>query len=245
MTAGSPAAKPAPRTRFFLAMAGLGLLIVLVGFSRRYFLPLAAGTFHAPAIVHAHGLLAIAWVALFAVQATLVATRRVGTHRRLGLAGIALAALLVFTAAEVAVLQLARELAGDGPAPREFVAILVCLALTAATLAALGFASVDRPELHKRYLLLASFVVLTPALARIIQLLAPGLTRLARNDLSVLASDALVLAALAFARAPDGRPRRAYVTGAAILLVAQGALLALRTTPAWVAFTDWLAGLVA
>jgi hypothetical protein len=227
MTAGSPAAKPAPRTRFFLAMAGLGLLIVLVGFSRRYFLPLAAGTFHAPAIVHAHGLLAIAWVALFAVQATLVATRR------------------VFTAAEVAVLQLARELAGDGPAPREFVAILVCLALTAATLAALGFASVDRPELHKRYLLLASFVVLTPALARIIQLLAPGLTRLARNDLSVLASDALVLAALAFARAPDGRPRRAYVTGAAILLVAQGALLALRTTPAWVAFTDWLAGLVA
>jgi hypothetical protein len=45
--------------RFYLLMAWIGALIAAIGFSRRYFMPLAAGTFQAPAIVHLHGVITL------------------------------------------------------------------------------------------------------------------------------------------------------------------------------------------
>ncbi|MGB8694077.1 MAG: hypothetical protein WCD08_11265, partial [Steroidobacteraceae bacterium] len=91
--------------RFYLLMAWIGALIAAIGFSRRYFMPLAAGTFQAPAIVHLHGAITLTWVAFLILQTTLVATGRTAFHRSIGMAGIALGTLVVFTAMEVAVLQ--------------------------------------------------------------------------------------------------------------------------------------------
>ena len=61
-----------PRHRFYLAMACVGAMIAATGFSRRYFLPLATGTFDAPAIVHLHGIITFTWIAFVIVQTTLV-----------------------------------------------------------------------------------------------------------------------------------------------------------------------------
>jgi len=226
-------------------MAWVGALIAAVGFSRRYLLPLAAGTFEAPAIVHWHGMVTFTWVAFLIVQTTLVATGRTALHRSLGLAGIALGTLLVFTAAEIAILLLARELREGGPSPREFVATLLSLPLLVTGLLGFGIANVARVEIHKRLMMLASFVVLTPALARMIQLVAPSLTRLARNDLAGLASDGLVLIAIAYDAKTRGKPHPAYLIGGACILVVQVATLLVRSTTGWFAFTSWLAQLAA
>src|SRR5688572_12309923 len=71
-------------------------LIVLIGFARTYYLK---GFFATPPIpsrfVHFHGIVMTAWVALFIVQVSLVATRRTKTHQRLGVLGAVLAALVV------------------------------------------------------------------------------------------------------------------------------------------------------
>jgi uncharacterized membrane protein YiaA len=230
--------------RFYLAMAWAGALIAAVGFSRRYFWPLAAGTFHAPSIVHLHGIITFTWVAFVIVQATLVASNRTAMHRSLGMAGIALGTLLVFTASEVAVLLLARELKEGGPSPREFVATLLSLPLLVTGLLGFGIANVARAEIHKRLMMLASFVVLTPALARIIQLIAPSMSRLARNDLAGLASDALILIAITYDMKTRGKPHPAYLVGGACVVLVQIATLLVRSTTAWFDFTDWLASLV-
>ena len=48
---------------FYIVMACAAALIAVVGFSRRYFLALAAGTLDVSAIVHFQGLIMFAWVA--------------------------------------------------------------------------------------------------------------------------------------------------------------------------------------
>jgi hypothetical protein len=233
------------RQGFYLAMAWAGALIAATGFSRRYFLPLAAGTFEAPAIVHLHGLITFTWVAFLILQTTLIANGRIAFHRSLGMAGIALGTLLVFAASQVAILQLARELKEAGPSPREFVATLLSLPLMVTGLLGFGIAIVTRPEVHKRLMMLASFVVLTPALARIIQLIDTSLSRLVRNDLAGLASDALILVAIVHDTRTRGKPHPAYLIGGVGILLVQIATLSVRSTTVWIGFTRWLASLVA
>ena len=240
----APMVAPIPsRHRFYVAMACTGALIAAIGFSRRYLLPLAAGTFTAPAIVHVHGIITFTWIAFVIMQAVLVFSGRSALHRSIGMAGIALGTLLVYTAAQVAILQLARELRDSGPSPREFVATLLSLPLMVTAILAFGFANVSRPEIHKRLMMLATFVILTPALARIIQLLDGSLSRLMRNDLAGLASDALVVVAIAYDVRRRGKVHPAYLVGGSCIVLVQAVVLAARSTSFWYETTDWLASL--
>src|SRR4029453_19008110 len=98
------AARPsATRERsFYLGMAIALALTVLAGFRPPYYFSFFRGgptrTFGGgpfTPIFHIHAVLFTAWVVLFIVQTSLVATRRVAVHRRLGIARIGLAAALV------------------------------------------------------------------------------------------------------------------------------------------------------
>src|SRR5579859_2473438 len=70
---------------FYLWMAGAFLLIAFGGFLPTYWMPVAAGTFHRPPIVHIHGLLFFAWTCFFFAQTALVAAGRTPDHRTWGL----------------------------------------------------------------------------------------------------------------------------------------------------------------
>ena len=63
-------------------------IIVLIGFSRTYYLK---GWFGTPALpgllVHLHGIVMTSWVVLFVTQVSLVATGRTRTHQRPGILG--------------------------------------------------------------------------------------------------------------------------------------------------------------
>jgi hypothetical protein len=233
------------RSAFYPAMAAVSAAIALLGFSRRYFFKMAAGNFEAPPIVHVHGFITFVWVALVVAQTALVAKGRTAAHRSLGLLGISVGTLLVWTATQVTILLLARELREGGPSPREFSATMLGIALMIAALFAGAVAYVNRPQIHKRLMLLATFVILTPALARIIQMLAPSLTRLLRNDLAGAASDALIAVALVHDLRTRGKPHPAYVIGAAGVVAVQLLVLLVRATPAWYAATNWIAKLAA
>ena len=70
-------AKVATRSGFFLYMSLGFLAVALIGFSTTFFLPLARGTFVAPPIVYAHGVLLFAWLIFFIAQASLIRVRNV------------------------------------------------------------------------------------------------------------------------------------------------------------------------
>jgi hypothetical protein len=82
--------------RMFKAAAILFPLVILAGFARTYYIK---GLFNVPPlpslVVHAHGLLMSAWVALFVTQVWFISSRRVRLHQRLGYAGIGLALLIL------------------------------------------------------------------------------------------------------------------------------------------------------
>jgi len=82
--------------RFYIGMAAVIGLISVAGFgpslldpaTRNVALPLTP-------VVAIHALLSLAWILLFLVQATLIATRRISAHRSFGIAGATLALVLI------------------------------------------------------------------------------------------------------------------------------------------------------
>jgi len=85
-----------PRWRsFFLLLAAVLLVGLLAGFARTFFL---RGFFDVPPLpmyLYGHGAVLTSWFVLVFIQASLVSARRLDVHRRLGVAGAVIAALVV------------------------------------------------------------------------------------------------------------------------------------------------------
>jgi hypothetical protein len=93
---------------FFAAITVVLLITAFAGFARTYYLAgLSSAKLPAP-IVHVHAILQSAWMLLLLVQMLLVSANRVPLHRKLGIAGSLLAALMVPVAVMVVANQLHR-----------------------------------------------------------------------------------------------------------------------------------------
>ncbi len=152
------------RPSFFLVIALIGLLAVLIGFAKTFFLPVTAGTFTAPIAIHIHGSFAFAWVILFVVQTALIHYRKYHIHQILGSFGLFIAAGLTITMVPVGLYVVRRELA-QGLGPMAYSTLLGTLTsgIMFFILVLAGILKRDRPEAHKRLMLLATIVVLWPA----------------------------------------------------------------------------------
>jgi hypothetical protein len=112
-------------------------------------------------MVALHGAVFGAWLLLFAVQTTLVSSRNVATHRKLGAVGGVLAILMVGIGFKTAV-ELARrgfDLSGDlnsAANPFGLLAFQLGDLVTFTILIGLGIAYRRRADLHKRFMLLAT-----------------------------------------------------------------------------------------
>jgi uncharacterized membrane protein YozB (DUF420 family) len=117
------------------------------------------------ALVAAHAAIAVAWLALFLTQVTLVAARRTRLHRRLGVASVVLVAGFVATGVATVVVEARRgfDLSGDlgrlPPQPETSVQASILGQLfffgSFALLAGSALWFRKRPAIHKRLMLLA------------------------------------------------------------------------------------------
>jgi hypothetical protein len=149
---------------FFPAMAVILTATMVVGFARTYFL---AGLFRAPLpniLIHIHGVVFTCWFLLLLAQASLTAMHRVDLHRRLGIAGVAVAVAMlplgILATAEYTVREVAQP----------WVALAAVMPLTEiaifSVLAAAAFFQRRRPDLHKRLILLATIALIAAAVGR-------------------------------------------------------------------------------
>jgi FtsH-binding integral membrane protein len=83
------------RSTFFLVASLLMAGTVFLGFLPSFYFRFQFRTTPLPLHLIVHGLIMTAWMLLFVAQTTLVATRRSDLHRRLGVAGAVLAAVVV------------------------------------------------------------------------------------------------------------------------------------------------------
>src|SRR3954454_20433339 len=103
----------------FLAAAILFPLVVLAGYFKTYYFSAFFDTRPvANALVHAHGAVMTLWVVYFSTQIALIRTKSVRLHMTMGMAGVALAAVVVVVGLATAYdAQLVRGSAPPGENP--------------------------------------------------------------------------------------------------------------------------------
>jgi hypothetical protein len=157
------------RSRFYPQIALAFALFVIVAFARTYYLRFLSDQPPLVMLVHLHGLVFTAWLALFWVQTRLIATNRVDLHMKLGIAGVVLAACIVAlgvaTAFHTAAIHRDRP---SGLAPPQFAIVPLVSITTFAILVGLAVGLRRRAALHKRFMVLAMIAVLGPAVGRLL-----------------------------------------------------------------------------
>src|SRR4051812_32567910 len=103
MAVSSAAVRTRRTRRFYVGMAIAFAITVFAGFARTYFLKAHFGSPALGPLVHLHGAIFTTWVLFFLVQTTLVASGRTYLHRRMGIAGAVLAALVLVAGTTVAI----------------------------------------------------------------------------------------------------------------------------------------------
>lgn len=231
----SPATSNARRhSAFFPSMSLLLIVFVFLGFAPTYYLrPAAAGPI--PGYLHVHGAAMTAWFLLLLVQTALIATRRRGVHRRLGIAGAFVAALIVVLNPLVVAWGVPRQLADNDSTQLTSLIVVADLLLVAIFLVLVALAIVWRryPEAHSRMLLLASIAVSGPALGRF------SLRLIDTPLLGIIALMLLPLLVVVHDRVMMKRVHPASAWGSAAIIGSLVASLVISNTPAAGTIVGW------
>jgi hypothetical protein len=230
--------RPSDRS-IFVAAAVLFPLLVLVGYSRSYYFSafFDAKPF-ANSLVHLHGLVMTLWVLYFTAQIALVRSKNIKLHMSMGLAGIALAALVVGVGAVTAYdAHVVRHSTAPGIHPYGFFLI----ALSDLTLFVLFFAGAiyyrKRPAEHKTLMLMTAINFLPAAVVRIpivpekfVILWAYGVP------------DLLALACFAWHTAKYRRLNKPFAAAVLLLIVSHPLRIMNLANPTWLEFVAWMVG---
>ena len=240
-------------SKFYVVMAWAFVVVAFGGFFATYWLQMAQGTFRGGSpLLHFHGLLFSAWTLFFLSQTTLVANRKLRSHRSWGMLGISLATAMVFLGMAVAIAGTQERIgAGYGNAARAFFIVPVTAIVPFGAFVAAAVANVRRPEWHKRFMLVATVSVLQAAVARVFFLAAtgggpgmrPGLLPpppVERALTGAFVTDLLIVAAMIHDWREDGRVHAAYWWGLGIMLAVQLGRTPFAHTEAWYRTADFL-----
>jgi hypothetical protein len=149
---------------FFSVIAIIGLAAVLIGFGKTFIVPTVEGTFKAPIIVHIHGAFAFTWILLFLLQTFLIHYGKYSIHRTLGIFGFLVALGVTITLIFVGKYVVTRDLRqGIGDFSYSNLPGVITSALMYFGLVLSGILTRKNSPVHKRFMLLATIVVLWPA----------------------------------------------------------------------------------
>jgi hypothetical protein len=226
-----------PRDRiFFTGMALLCALIVLVGFAPTFYLrPEALGPL--PTLLVVHGIFFTTWILLLVTQTSLIAANRRDIHRKLGVVGACVAAVMVGLGLTAAITSLRLGHAPvPGLDPRSFFAIPMQAMVTFSILIGSAIAQRRNAEAHKRLIILGTINILGAALARWPVLGAYG------PPAFFGVTDLLMLGCVAYDWRVRGAVHRVYKIAVPLLILSQPLALGLSMSPPWLAFASWLKG---
>lgn len=231
-----------PRSRpqasfFYPGMAIFAAAVILLGFSRTYYLKEFFATPPLPWLVHLHGAVMTAWMGLFIAQTALVESGRTSVHRRLGIVGGLLAAAIVVIGPAVAVYGVrAGHHPVPGANPLSFMIVPFGDIFVFGTLVGAALWYRGRPELHKRLMLVATIAILPPGVAR-------WPLHLPRTPWIFFGiPDFILLGCIAYDCAKTGRLSPAFVVGGVLLIASHPLRLMLSGTAAWMSFAHWITG---
>lgn len=228
--------------RFFCGMALALILSVFLGFARSFYLKLFFPDWPVPqeSFFLVHGLFFTAWVVLLMGQTMFVAQGNMQLHRKMGILGICLAAVMVILGVVGALIAARRPtgFVGVPVPPLQFLAIPLFAITLFCIFVALAFVLRRAPQAHKRLMLLATFQLATAAIARwpVVSGMGP---------LMFFGIIDLFLVALAiWDFRSRGKLHPATLWGGVFMIAAQPMQLMVMGTKGWLAFARWITGLL-
>jgi hypothetical protein len=229
------------RNRFYAVIALALALLIFVAFARTYYL---REWFTVPPIttlLHLHSIAFTAWFVLFVIQTRLIARQNYRTHMQLGIAGIALAAIVVVLGVATAVQSAsAPRIRGGGMNSQQFVFVPLFAIAAFACLVTAAVLLRKRAQLHKRLMVLAMISVLGPPVARLINLFQGGAHFL-------LIQTTVPAVFIAWCLISDWRKYRIvhpiYLYGGTLLVISWPLRVWIARTPAWEHIGQWMAGM--
>ncbi len=249
----SPGIHAAERSLYFVWVSTTICLIAIGGFIPTYWLQLPAGTFIGPRLIHIHAAVFTAWPLLLLSQSILASRGRLRNHRAWGMAGISLGTMLVMLGIATAIGSLQSQLGkGYDQNARTFIIVPLSSMVMFAGFFAAAIASVNRPEWHKRWMLLTTLSMMQAVIARFVFVsktgggpgLRPGLALPQPGvgiSMSLMLADILLVAVILVDWRRCRRLHPAWLIGFAAIVAIQLGRIPLSASPAWQSFAASLA----
>ncbi len=225
--------------RFYLFITILTAALVFTGFARTFYLNGLFAKLHLPSLFILHGVVFSSWLIVVVTQSFLISAKQVRIHKKLGYASIAIV-IAMFALGWIMSVQAAQRgfTPPGGPPPLAFLAFQLFGLFAFVGLITAAYLLRNRPETHKRLMVGATILLLTPAVARIFLLFTTN--AILPRTLGVQL--ALLLACMAYDLATRKRVHVAYIwSTVAFLLFVFGAIFG-GPTPAWLAIAHRITG---
>jgi hypothetical protein len=170
---------------FYLGMSLLVAAVVIFGFSHTIGANLLRPDTPRPLILHLHAIVFSSWVVLFITQSALVRTSRVALHRRLGIVGALLGAVLPWLGLTTALVMQHWHVQRGG-ASNAALSLPFNDMLTFSIAFGLAIYWRRRPEFHRRLMLIATCCLTGAAFARFPESMVPDNAFYVGVDLLIL-----------------------------------------------------------
>jgi len=197
------------RSYFYVAAAILIAVVVFVGFAPSFYLKGAFGPSRdLSRLTITHGAVMTTWYVLFLLQVTLIARRRPDLHRRVGVVGVIVAALMVTIGSMVQYHSLGDDRAKMGTA--HVMAASIAPFFDFAVLVGCALYLRRKTDFHKRLMLLGTLTPLGAAIGRFPFAFV--------REHSLLLLNSIILACIAFDTWSYRRLHPAFLWGAIFLV---------------------------
>jgi len=214
---------------FFVAMAGLFLVITAVGFGPSYG-SVVSGTSHPSWFIHVHGAIMLGWLFLFLVQTVLAAAGHLNFHRQLGLSSIVIGGLVFVSMGVISFRRIVLEHPPVEDLGFDMLALELYIMAIFGWFFSWGIMARKDAAVHKRLFLVTMIPVVHPAIGRIAWLPALGIVFPHAWYVHV---DTLLIPLFIYDWATQGSIHKITWIGSGSIVVAQLLVLAAWGSPVW------------
>lgn len=220
--------------RYAIVLA-LFIIFAFAQFSLRGFVDIRA----LPLVVHAHAAIMVTWLALFVAQNQLVHRGELAMHRKLGWVAAAVVAAVAVLACAVGYTATAMHFVPPFFTPAYFMSLTTVEGTAFAVVVAWAVSLRRRTEWHRRIMFAATFLLLEPALGRLLPMPLLG----GYGEWIALAVQLLFVAVLArHDRKVIGSVHPATIAAAVILVGVHSLVSLVAMLPPVVSFANAVAG---
>jgi hypothetical protein len=220
---------------FYFKMGLLLIVLLFLGFTPYIKHRVDTGSGFSPTLI-AHTITHLGWYVLFAFQAWLISNKNMKLHMTLGKASIGLAIAMTITGFLMMKGSFIAGSNGGTPFTTDHFIILPFMDLVVFAVAyPLAVINRKEPLTHKHYMLMASILIMDPALARI------GLT-LGFIPIGLLLHFSLIAVVAGYDRKTLGAIHTATKVGFGLLVVRYAAIFLVGPTEAWASFVHLMLG---